>query len=152
MDRISEIQHLLTQIIPLQSEKISIETKLIFDKENYLKTSDESKREEFINGQNSLSELEEQLQPLQSRLRELQIKYIIQYKCEFFDPRSNTNYWETCVEELYFQNDCNINTFENSWGNYTQIPNSSKLLQEVYYFLLTFRFSKFTILNVRKIN
>ncbi len=152
MDRISEIHHLLSQIIPLQSEKISIETKLIFDEENYLKTFDESKRDEVINGQQSLAEIENQLQPLQIRLRELQVKYLIQYKGKFFDPRNNTYYWETYVEELFLKNDCNINTFENSWESYTQIPNSSNLLEEVYHFLLMYRFSKFTILNIRKLN
>lgn len=152
MDRISEIHNLLSQIMPLHSEKILIETKLTFDKENYLKSFDESKKEEIINGQKSLAEIEVKLQPLQISLRELQIKYLVQYRGRLFDSRNNTYYWETYVEELNFQNDCEINTFEKGWQNYNQIPNSVKFIEEVYYFLLMHRFSQFTILNVSKLS
>lgn len=149
--KIEQIDDLIQQINPLNMQKLILQTKVTFAKEKYFETFDENKREEIEKDLKILEEIKTKLLPLQSQLRNLQTKYLIQYQGKLNNPRNETVYWETYAEELLLKTDLEIDTFINGWERYWTNEDAKKLVYEVNDFLYYHRFTNFNILNIKKI-
>lgn len=150
-ERKNRISKLLTEISPINYDRIFLSTKLHFEKETYFKTFTDELKQEIIKTEKELNDKIVKLEPLFSELRKLQIQYQIQYKAEYIG-RNNVKYWETHTEFVFLENDCNIDTTtEKGWKEYMSDECVNNLLKEVYNFLFKNRFSNFDILNIRKL-
>lgn len=148
--RISKIDELLEQIIPLNYEKIFLETSLYFSKENYFKNYDEKEKAEIIEKEQNLKALNQKLTPLFAQLRQNQILYFVEYEGEFSVGNGQT-YWQTQREFLYLKTNCNIDTTTtNAWIPYLNDPCVRQLFTELQKFLLDNRFSNFKIRHIKK--
>lgn len=148
--RISEIDNLLEQISPLNYEKICLETKLHFSKENYFKEFDEAKKTEIVKMEAELNNIHKKLTPLFTQLRKHQILYFVEYEGEFSNGNGQ-KYWQTQREFLYLKTNCDIDTTRtNGWSPYINDTNAKELLTEVQKFLLDNRFSNFKIRHIKK--
>jgi hypothetical protein len=149
--RIAKINELLKEISPLNYERIFLETSLHFSKENFLKNFDEKEKEEIIKTQEKLAEINQKLQPLFTQLRQLQIRYFVEYEGEFSTGTGQT-YWQTQREYLYLKTNYNIDTTtKDGWTPYTNDPTVRQLLTELFQFLLDNRFSNFKIRHIKRI-
>lgn len=146
-----QIDNLVQQINPLNMEKLMLQTKVTLAKEKYFETYNESNREEIEKDLKTLEEIEVHLLPLQSQLRNLQTKYLVQYQGKLNNPKNETVYWETYVEELLLKTDLDIDTFINGWDKYWPNTDAKTLVYEVNDFLCHHRFTNFNILNIKKI-
>ena len=55
-------------------------------------------------------------------------------------------------EELFFKNECDINTFEDPISSINEKTNLEPLLAEICDFIYYHRFTKYRILNIKRIN
>ena len=149
-NRRNRINELLTEISPINYERIFLSTKLHFEKETYFKNYNDKLKNGIINTEKELNDKIAKLEPLFSELRELQIQYQIHYEAEYIG-RNNLKYWETHTEMVFLVNDCNIDTTtDKGWEQYIDDSCVNNLLMEVHKFLFENRFSNFNIINIRR--
>lgn len=153
MNKIDQINKILSDLKPLNEERIFLELQFNIDRANFLKTGEESIHTSLTNIQTKLEVLYNQITPLQHQLRNLQTKYFVEYEGELINVyNNNSKYWKTYSEELYLKNECNINTFENPISSINEKPNLQELLAEICDFIYYQRFTNYRILNIKKIN
>jgi len=153
MSKINQINQILNELKPLNEKRLFLELQYHVDKANFFKSGDESIRNSLVKAETEINQLQSQISPLQEQLRNLQTKYFIEYEGELINiHNNNSKYWNSYSEELFFKNECDINTFENPISNIYEKPNLEELLAEICNFIYYHRFTNYRILNIKRIN
>lgn len=147
-ERIDSIQR---ELEPINQERIFLETKLDFAKERYTNSFKDEDKNEINKLSATISLLYTRTHPLFSELRTLQCKYVIEYKGELTNPETQINYWKTANEIFYMKNCCDINTWSNGWGLYLKDDCVHNLITEVHELIYKLRYTKFRILNIKRL-
>lgn len=150
-ERIEQINSIKKELDPLNQERIFRETKLYFLKEAYTKYFRDEDKNEINKLQSELNDIYQQLNPLFIKLRELQSRYIIEYKGELYNPETGKFYWKTENESFFLKNSCNIDTWNNGWDKYVSDACVSDLIKEITEIIYLTRFTKFEILNIKRL-
>lgn len=146
MENKKRIEELTENIQPLMSKRLRLNTSLFFKKENYSNTLNNDLLSEINNLKKEISELDSSLEPLYNELRSLQSKYLIEYRIELNDIRTESKYYQTFRDSVFMTKNTQVDTFLNGWG--TIDTELNQLIQEVGRFLLN-RSSSFELLNIK---
>ena len=147
-ERQTKIEEIISQMEPLSRKRVYLSTSLFFTKEKFNKTYADTDRTEIERLKKDIESIEESLTPLFNQLRLLQAKYLVEYEGEYSDiytGQSKAIYKEV----FYLTTDCNIDTFTNGWD--LRNPTQNDLAYEVAEFLQQHRYSRFTILNIKRL-
>ncbi|MFG0592244.1 hypothetical protein ACF8C4_14080 [Myroides odoratimimus] len=153
MSKIDQINNLLNELKPLNEERLFLELQYNNDKAKFMKNPEKPIQIALEEAETRLKKLYSLIVPLQNQLRNLQTKYFVEYEGELTNIyNNNSKYWNLCSEELYFKNECDINTFENAISNINDTYNLEALLLEISNFIYYHRFTNHKIINIKKIN
>jgi thymidylate synthase len=153
MNKIDQINQILNKLKPLNEKRLFLELQYNVDKSNFLRSGDDIIYSSLVKSENEIQLLQTQILPLQKQLRDLQTKYFVEYEGELINiHNNNSKYWNSYSEELFFKNECDINTFEHPISSINEKPNLEALLAEICDFIYYHRFTNYKILNIKKIN
>jgi hypothetical protein len=153
MSKIDQINRILDELKPLNEKRLFLELQYNVDKASFFKSGEESIRNSLVKAETEIQQLYSQILPLQEQLRSLQTKYFVEYEGELTNVHNNNSkYWNSYSEELFFKNECDINTFEDPISSINEKTNLEPLLAEICDFIYYHRFTKYRILNIKRIN
>ena len=149
--RIAKIDEITNKISPLNYDRIFIETNLTLKKEKYFKTFEDTDKQEILELESKLQDINTKLTPLFNELRQFKCRYLVQYEGLYADANGNA-FWQPMFEELLFKTDCQINTMQaNGWESYSNDPVVNELIIEIHSFLYNFRYTNIKIKNVKRL-
>jgi hypothetical protein len=142
-DRIKELNELLS---PLNHEKIVTSLSYNFLTSQYRPSSNEQEQQEILQLQEKLRELNNKVQPLISELRNLQIKYVVEYDSEVLENGILTTVPNKKV--FYLSTDVDIDSSRAMPGYGDE--DISNLITEIRDYIYYQEYSQFTIQHVKR--
>jgi hypothetical protein len=146
--RITQIDKLTTEISLLNYEKIFLQTKLTFLKDNFFKDFNDEKKIEIEKIDTILNNLLSELTPKITELRNLQQMYLVVYQAEF--TAGSGSYWEPQNEYLHLKTDIQIDTITNGWKPYENQSGVNELILEIHFFIIN-KFSNYDLKQIKRI-
>lgn len=149
VERQKQLNSVFKDLEGINRRQAYISTKYILASERYSRTFMNTDREERENLNDQLESLSDQFDTLSTKLRSMQTQYLVEYDSEYLEGISEITSIFRHREELYFLTDCMIDTFQDGWN--MEDENTQELLYEIADFILTHKFSKFFIRNIKRL-
>lgn len=143
-----EIDKILAEIAPLNHKRTELSLFLDIARRKYNESYDSAYREEIDGYLKKIKGLDQDINPLYSKLRSYQTRYYIEYEHEVYNTYSKKSI-ERKSETLFLTNDCNFDSYKNGWDLSTE--DSKNLLNELGG-IMNLRVSNYTIWGIKKID